>query len=120
MAGEIPDNDDLTDLFAKDKNPDDVQSGNQQFDDATTNYTKDDPIIPLSLDTGPRVIAPDSLAMVDFPSQLIALDHVARYLPQLDQTTKIRGEDLIGDRLLSLKVKDGNFEMLDPRDKHNT
>ena len=28
MAGEIPDNDDLTDLFAKDKNPDDDQSGN--------------------------------------------------------------------------------------------
>ena len=35
----------------------------------------------------------------------------------MEQTTKIRGEDLIRDRLLSFKVKDGNLEMLDPRDK---
>ena len=35
----------------------------------------------------------------------------------MEKTTKIRGEDLIRDRLLSFKVKDGNLEMLDPRDK---
>ena len=180
MAGEIPDNDDLTDLFGKDKNADDDASGNQPFDDATTNYTKDDPLIPLQLDSGPRVIEaedeevpdgdddgdggygdglddgdieldPDNLQLPDiyglhgdgykkpkrrpdsrfrkkekpenlfiykdFDTTLTKVKGPLKCLPKLDQTTRIRGEDLIRDRLLSFKVKDGNLEMLNPRDK---
>ena len=52
MAGEIPDNDDLDDLFQKDKEAIPEEPTEQQFDDATTNFTKDDFNIP----TGPMVI----------------------------------------------------------------
>lgn len=42
MAGEIPDTADLTDMFGKKDDPTN-QSTTDLGDDATTNYTKDDP-----------------------------------------------------------------------------
>ncbi len=40
MAGEIPTNDDLNDLFGNKKDADEAPT----FDDATTAYTKDEPL----------------------------------------------------------------------------
>ena len=51
MAGEIPDNDDLTDLFGKKPNDDPHATGTDMMsrdDDATTNYTKDEPLPKLN------------------------------------------------------------------------
>ena len=53
----------------------------------------------------------------DFDTSLTKVKGPLKWLPEMDKTTRIRGEDLIRDRLLSFKVKDGNLEMLDPRDK---
>ena len=45
MAGEIPDSQELDDLFKKDKAPveDGLTAEMPTFDDATTNYTKEEP-----------------------------------------------------------------------------
>jgi len=42
MAGEIPAEADLDDLFEKEKVPETVPEEGAQFDDATTNFTKND------------------------------------------------------------------------------
>lgn len=67
MAGEIPDNEDLTDLFGKkpDDDPNDMMGPGD--DDATTNYTKDESSLPklnpLSLEPiyAPPVGPPDTM-----------------------------------------------------------
>ena len=51
----------------------------------------------------------------DFDTSLTAVKNPHRRLPSLEQTTKMRGEDLIRDRLLSFKVRNGSIGTFDER-----
>ena len=77
MAGEIPDTDDLTELFSKNKDID--QSMTDGIDDATTDFTKDEPAL-QRLQSYPQISLEPIYGPPDYgkkPNQVDADDNLA-------------------------------------------
>ena len=54
----------------------------------------------------------------DFDTSLTKVKTPLNMLPSMDKTTRKRGEDLIRDRLLAFKIKNGQMENFDPDPYH--
>lgn len=53
----------------------------------------------------------------DFDTALTKVKLPVQFLPGMDKTTNLRDEDLIRDRLLSFKVRNGSLATYEHRDK---